>query len=91
MNSGNSGNSKSKRKTVDIFCRVVDNYGDAGVCWRLARQMAFEYGFKVRLIIDQLDVLASLVPRLGKALNRVSTKRARVRRSRSSAPAQHDY
>jgi uncharacterized repeat protein (TIGR03837 family) len=83
----NSGNSKNKRKTVDIFCRVVDNYGDAGVCWRLARQTVFEHGFKVRLIIDQLDVLASLVPRLSEALNRGSTKRARVRRSRSSAPA----
>jgi hypothetical protein len=77
----------NKRKTVDIFCRVVDNYGDAGVCWRLARQMAFEHGLKVRLIIDQLDVLASLVPKLGKALNRTPGKRARVRRSRSPAPA----
>lgn len=83
----NFGNNKDKRKTVDIFCRVVDNFGDAGVCWRLARQMAFEHGFKVRLIIDRLDVLASLVPRLGRALNRVSAKRARVRRSRSPAPA----
>lgn len=76
-----------KRKTVDIFCRVIDNYGDAGVCWRLARQMVFEYGLKVRLIIDQLDVLASLVPKLGKTLNRLSTKRARGRRSRAPAPA----
>ena len=21
----------------DIFCRVIDNHGDLGVCWRLAR------------------------------------------------------
>jgi hypothetical protein len=20
----------------DIFCRVIDNFGDIGVCWRLA-------------------------------------------------------
>jgi uncharacterized repeat protein (TIGR03837 family) len=79
--------STKRRDTVDIFCRVVDNYGDAGVCWRLARQMAFEHGLKVRIIIDQVDVLASLVPKLGKALNRVSSKRSRVRRSRSPAPA----
>ena len=26
----------------DIFCRVVDNYGDAGVAWRLARELAAE-------------------------------------------------
>jgi hypothetical protein len=25
---------------ADIFCRVVDNYGDIGVCWRLARRLA---------------------------------------------------
>ena len=23
----------------DIFCTVVDNYGDIGTCWRLARQL----------------------------------------------------
>ncbi len=45
----------------DIFCVVVDNYGDAGVCWRLARQLAEEYGWQVRLYIDNpapLDLLA---------------------------------
>ncbi|MGP1615462.1 MAG: elongation factor P maturation arginine rhamnosyltransferase EarP, partial [Pollutimonas bauzanensis] len=26
------------RLSFDIFCRVVDNFGDIGVCWRLARQ-----------------------------------------------------
>ena len=24
----------------DIFCRVIDNFGDIGVCWRLARHLA---------------------------------------------------
>ena len=24
----------------DLFCRVVDNFGDAGVCWRVARRVA---------------------------------------------------
>ncbi|MFQ6691327.1 elongation factor P maturation arginine rhamnosyltransferase EarP, partial [Bordetella pertussis] len=23
---------------ADIFCRVIDNLGDIGVCWRLARR-----------------------------------------------------
>ena len=36
----------------DIFCSVVDNYGDAGVAWRLARQLAAEYRYDVRLFID---------------------------------------
>ena len=29
--------------------RVVDNYGDAGVCWRLARQLAAEHALDVTL------------------------------------------
>ena len=40
--------------TLDLFCRVVDNYGDIGVCWRLARQLAGEHGVAVRLWVDDL-------------------------------------
>ena len=46
----------------DIFCRVIDNYGDIAVSWRLARQLAAEYGFVVRLWIDQPATLHKLVP-----------------------------
>lgn len=39
----------------DIFCRVVDNYGDVGVCWRLARQLARHPAVGVvRLWVDNL-------------------------------------
>lgn len=48
----------------DLFCTVIDNYGDAGVCWRLARQLANEFGWAVRLYIDQPEVLAALLPTL---------------------------
>jgi uncharacterized repeat protein (TIGR03837 family) len=48
----------------DIFCRVVDNFGDAGVCWRLARQLALEHRFRVRLWIDHLPTLARLHPEI---------------------------
>lgn len=48
----------------DIFCRIVDNYGDIGVCWRLARQLQQEYGFHVRLWVDDLPVAQRLIPRL---------------------------
>ncbi|MFM7122688.1 MAG: elongation factor P maturation arginine rhamnosyltransferase EarP, partial [Fluviibacter sp.] len=40
----------------DIFCRVIDNFGDAGVCWRLAADLASR-GQRVRLFIDQPDIL----------------------------------
>ncbi|HUQ28396.1 MAG TPA: elongation factor P maturation arginine rhamnosyltransferase EarP [Usitatibacter sp.] len=48
----------------DIFCRVVDNYGDVGVSWRLARQVAREHGKRVRLLLDDLTVLAKLRPEI---------------------------
>jgi uncharacterized repeat protein (TIGR03837 family) len=52
----------NKATRCDIFCAVVDNYGDAGVCWRLARQLAGEFGWRVRLWIDDLSPLARLAP-----------------------------
>ena len=45
-----------------VFCRVVDNYGDAGVSWRLARQLVAEHGVAVTLWIDRLATLARLDP-----------------------------
>ena len=37
------------RPDWDIFCAVVDNYGDIGVCWRLARQLSAELGIRAWL------------------------------------------
>lgn len=47
---------------LHLYCRVVDNYGDAGVSWRLARQLAAEHGMQVTLWIDRPDVLRQLAP-----------------------------
>lgn len=49
-------------RTWDIFCTVVDNYGDIGVCWRLARQLAAEYGLCVRLWVDDVGSFQRLCP-----------------------------
>jgi len=46
----------------DIFCSVVDNYGDIGVTWRLARQLAAEHSCAVRLWVDDLQPFARLCP-----------------------------
>lgn len=51
----------------DIFCRVIDNYGDIGVCWRLARQIAAEYPFQVRLWVDELAALTQIWPNATRA------------------------
>lgn len=45
----------------DIFCQVIDNHGDLGVCWRLARQLANE-GESVRLWADDARALAWMAP-----------------------------
>ena len=41
----------------DIFCQIVDNYGDAGVCWRLARSLTSLHGQVVRIFCDDLQTL----------------------------------
>ncbi len=41
-------------RSWDIFCSVVDNFGDIGVCWRLARRLSPGLGQNVRLWIDDL-------------------------------------
>src|SRR5215472_17380361 len=51
----------------DVFCRVVDNFGDVGVSWRLARSLTREHGKRVRLWLDDLTVLAKLRPDLDPA------------------------
>ncbi len=48
----------------DIFCSVVDNYGDIGVTWRLARQLVAEQGCGVRLWVDDLAAFQRLCPSL---------------------------
>lgn len=49
-------------KTWDIFCRVIDNFGDIGVCWRLARQLVDDHQQSVRLWVDDLDSLIRIWP-----------------------------
>ena len=46
----------------DIFCKVIDNFGDAGVAWRLARQLAHEHSLVVRLWIDEPRSLVRMAP-----------------------------
>ncbi|HEX2541564.1 MAG TPA: elongation factor P maturation arginine rhamnosyltransferase EarP [Caldimonas sp.] len=45
----------------DLYCRVVDNFGDAGVAWRLAADLAAR-GERVRLAIDDPRPLAWMAP-----------------------------
>lgn len=44
-----------------VFCRVIDNLGDIGVCWRLCADLAAR-GHRVQLWIDQPEALAWMAP-----------------------------
>ena len=70
----------------DIYCRVVDNYGDGGVCWRLARQLAAEHGLAVTLWIDDVASLARIEPLLDPRRDDQVACSVRVRRSGDSRP-----
>lgn len=45
----------------DIFCKVIDNYGDIGICWRLAAELG-ERGHQVRLWVDDASALVWMAP-----------------------------
>ena len=45
----------------DIFCKVIDNFGDIGICWRLSADLASR-GEKVRLWVDDASALAWMAP-----------------------------
>ena len=46
--------------SIDIFCDVIDNFGDAGVCWRLANIFAKEKGVSVNLFINDPNTLSKI-------------------------------
>lgn len=55
-------------RSVVIFCQVIDNFGDAGVCWRLARQLVQQEKLQVTLWMDDLRALQQLRPHLDPTL-----------------------
>jgi uncharacterized repeat protein (TIGR03837 family) len=67
-------------KSATIFCKIVDNFGDIGVCWRLARQLAHECGLAVTLYVDDLPIFARMERELdvhahSQTLNGITIKR----------------
>jgi uncharacterized repeat protein (TIGR03837 family) len=51
----------------DIFCKVIDNFGDIGICWRLAADLAAR-GQRVRLWVDDGAALAWMAPEGSKGI-----------------------
>lgn len=53
---------KNQATSLALFCKVVDNYGDIGICWRLARQLQHEHGIAVTLWVDDLQSFQRICP-----------------------------
>lgn len=70
----------------DIFCSVVDNFGDIGVCWRLARRLATGLAQDVRLWVDDLDSFRRLRPAVDGAQSTQRIDGIEVRRWDSDFP-----
>ncbi|MCS3513167.1 elongation factor P maturation arginine rhamnosyltransferase EarP [Pseudomonas grimontii] len=78
------------RARWDIFCSVVDNYGDIGVTWRLARQLVAEQRCEVRLWVDDLRAFERMCPDIDVRLDQQWQEGVDVRHwpsTWSSAPA----
>ena len=74
-------------KHWDIFCNVIDNFGDIGVCWRLARQLVAEHQRQVRLWVDDLASFRPLCPDLDPHLDIQVLRGVEVRRWTTPLPA----
>jgi len=52
----------AEAQSLALFCKVVDNFGDIGICWRLARQLRQEHGVAVTLWVDDLASFRRICP-----------------------------
>ncbi len=74
------------RRSWDIFCSVVDNFGDIGVCWRLARRLSHGLGQNVRLWVDDLGSFKRLRPEVDVAMSAQKVGAVDVRHWTSQFP-----
>ncbi|MBE0612850.1 MAG: elongation factor P maturation arginine rhamnosyltransferase EarP [Burkholderiales bacterium] len=74
-------------RSWDIFCTVVDNYGDIGVCWRLARQLALDRSRRVRLWIDDLASFRRICPDIACGVDAQTSRGVEIRWWREPFPA----
>lgn len=65
--------------SFDIFCRVIDNYGDIGVCWRLAKDLAARPAeHSVRLWVDDMRSFGRIEPLIQPELARQHACRVEI-------------
>lgn len=66
-------------RTLAIFCKVIDNYGDIGICWRLARQLQREHALAVTLWVDDLASFRRICPQVDSGAHEQSVQGVLVR------------
>lgn len=71
----------------DIFCAVIDNYGDIGICWRVARQLVREHGQQVRLFVDDLETFHRICPEVDPGRDMQTVAEVEIRRWSQAMPA----
>jgi uncharacterized repeat protein (TIGR03837 family) len=72
---------------LDIFCTVIDNYGDIGIAWRLSKQLVAEYGLSVCLWVDDLTSFKHIRPEIDPERDSQSLNGVRIRLWSSPLPA----
>ncbi len=79
--------------TIDILCKVVDNFGDIGVVYRLARALAeADPTLRLRLVVDGLEAFTALAPEIDPALEAQDFRGWRVYRwDLSPGPAREEF
>ena len=70
----------------DIFCTVIDNFGDIGVCWRLAQQLASEHDVAVSLWVDDLASFRCICPEIDPVQAQQTVRGIEVRQWSSDFP-----
>ncbi|MFP5417934.1 MAG: elongation factor P maturation arginine rhamnosyltransferase EarP [Gammaproteobacteria bacterium] len=77
------------RASWDIFCNVVDNFGDIGVAWRLARGLANAHGLAVRLWVDDLHAFQRIWPAVNTEADEQRCEGVTIRAWRAPFPDTH--
>ena len=78
-------NQKNSLHSSVIFCRVVDNYGDIGICWRLARQLRHEHNLDLTLWVDDLLSFRRICPEIDVELEQQQASDVVIRHWRDQA------
>ncbi|HTX74249.1 MAG TPA: elongation factor P maturation arginine rhamnosyltransferase EarP, partial [Rectinemataceae bacterium] len=60
----------ASRTTIDLLCKVVDNFGDIGVVFRLARALhSVAPALRLRLVVDDLHAFSRVCPGIDPSLD----------------------